>query len=183
MTNKDALRRLLDYTSWGDHRVLRAAATVSVDDFKRDLGGSHGGLRGTLVHILGAHWIWLERFKGVSPTQGWDEGDFPDVVALSERWCAIEAHRDAWFRGLRLDAVSKRIAYRSMKGDPFSAPLWQLVQHVANHASFHRGQAVMMLRQLGVTPPATDFVLWDREAKARAARQRENPAPGGKGRA
>jgi uncharacterized damage-inducible protein DinB len=173
MTNKDALRRLFEYTSWADHRVLRAAARLSVDDFRADRGASHGGVRGTLVHTLGAQWIWLERFKGVSPTQGWDEGEFPDIVALSERWRAIEAHRDAWFRGLRLEAVSKRITYRSLKGDPFSAPLWQLVQHVVNHSTFHRGQVVAMLRQLGLTPPATDMVLWDRETKARAARKRE----------
>ncbi len=173
MTNKDALRRLLEYTSWADHRVLRAAATLTPDDFKRDLGASHGGVRGTLAHLLGAHWVWLERFKGVSPTQGWDEGEFPDVLALSERWRAFEAHRDAWFRGLRLEAVSKKITYRNFKGDSFTAPLWQLVQHVVNHATFHRGQAVGMLRQLGAKPPVTDLVVWDREAKARDARRRD----------
>lgn len=172
MTNKDALRRLLDYTTWADHRVLRAAATLSVDDFRRDLRASHGGVRGTLVHMLGAQWVWLERFKGVSPTRGWDEGEFPDVVALSERWRAVEQHRDAWFRALRLDAVSKKLAYRNLKGDSFTAPLWQLVQHVCNHATFHRGQVVALLRQLGATPPATDLVAWDREAPARAARKR-----------
>ena len=69
MLGKDDAGRLLDYTVWANHRPMRAAATLCVDDFKRDLGSSHGGVRGTLVHIMGAEWIWLERWKGVSPTR------------------------------------------------------------------------------------------------------------------
>ena len=53
---------------WANHRLMRAAATLSVDDFKRDvLHASHGGVRGTLVHVMAAEWLWLERWKGVSP--------------------------------------------------------------------------------------------------------------------
>ena len=51
MLDKDALSRLIDYTIWANHRVMRACATVPVDDFKRELGGSFGGIRGTLAHI------------------------------------------------------------------------------------------------------------------------------------
>lgn len=163
MTNKDALGRLLEYTQWANHRVMRSAATLGVDDFKRDLGSSHGGVRGTLTHMLGAEWIWLERFKGVSPTQRIDEGEFPDVVALSERWKAVEEHRQSWFRSLRESTVSRKIRYRNMKGEPFEAPLWQLVQHVANHSTYHRGQVVTLLRQLSASVVSTDMVNWDRE--------------------
>jgi uncharacterized damage-inducible protein DinB len=171
MTTKGALGRLLEYTIWANHRVLRAVATLSVDDYKRDLGSSHGGVRGTLTHTMGAEWIWLERFKGVSPNRFMDEGEFPDVIALRDRWAAIEGHRDSWYRALKEDAVSRRISYKNLKGEPFTAPLWQLIQHVVNHSSYHRGQVVTMLRQLGAKAPATDLVVWDREYKTRAARR------------
>jgi uncharacterized damage-inducible protein DinB len=92
MTNKDALGRLIDYTEWANRRVIRLAATLSVDDFRRDLGSSHGGVRGTLAHMLGAEWIWLERWKGISPTNLIDEGEFR-TLALRTRWKAIEQHR------------------------------------------------------------------------------------------
>ena len=62
------------------------AATLSVDDFKRDLQSSHGGVRGTLVHTMSAEWVWLERWKGVSPRRHMDESEFPTVVELSDRW-------------------------------------------------------------------------------------------------
>lgn len=173
MTNKDALARLLEYTSWANHRVLRVAATLSVDDFRRDQGSSHGGVRGTLVHMLWAEWLWLERFKGLSPRERFDEGDYPDVRAVSQRWRLLEEHRTAWFEEVADDAVSRRVTYSNTKGESFTQPLWQLVQHVANHATYHRGQVVTLLRQAGAKPPATDMMMWDREVKAGEVRERE----------
>jgi uncharacterized damage-inducible protein DinB len=166
MLDRAAAVRLFEYTSWANALTLRCAATVSVDDFKKDLGASFGGIRGTLVHTMGAEWIWLERFKGVSPRQFVDEGEFPDVVTLRDRWAAIEAHRDAWLRGLRDADLSGPLRYSNLKGEPFEAPLWQLVQHVANHSTYHRGQAVAFLKQLGARPQSTDLLTFDRERAA-----------------
>jgi len=164
MTNKDALERLLEYTVWANHRAMRAAATLGVDAFKRDLGSSHGGVRGTLSHTMAAEWIWLERWKGVSPTAPlFDEVEFKDVVALRDRWKVIEDHRASWFEGLKPEDVRKVVRYRTLARQSFEAPLWQLVQHLANHSTYHRGQVVGMLRQLGAKPLATDMVVWDRK--------------------
>jgi uncharacterized damage-inducible protein DinB len=171
MTNKQALGRLLEYTKWANHRVVRAVATLPVADFKRDLGSSHGGVRGTLAHTLGAEWIWLERFKGVSPSRGIDEGEFPDILALRARWKAIDEHRESWFENLGESAVRQKIRYQSLAGKSFEAPLWQLIQHLANHSTYHRGQVVGMLKMLEAKTVSTDLVLWDRERLAKAARR------------
>lgn len=171
MTNKKVLGRLWDYTVWANHRVLRGVATLPVEAFKRDLRSSHGGVRGTLAHMLFAEWIWLERFKGVSPTEVLDEGEFADVVALRDRWSVIEEHRASWWKALPEDGVSRKLKYKNLKGEAFEARLWELVQHVVNHSSYHRGQVITMLRQLDAKAPATDLVVYDRELKAKAARK------------
>jgi uncharacterized damage-inducible protein DinB len=163
MLSKPALARLIEYTVWANHRVLRAAATLSEDDFKRDLKSSHGGIRGTLAHTLGAEWIWLERWKGLSPTRGIDESEFPTLLALRDRWAAIDAHRAAWLESLSEDAPSVVLSYRTLDGRAFEQPLWQVVQHATNHSTYHRGQVITMLRQLGAKPASTDMILWDRE--------------------
>jgi uncharacterized damage-inducible protein DinB len=168
MLDKDGAERLFDYTVWANHRVMRAAATLSVDDFKRDLGSSFGGVRGTLCHVMGAEWIWLERWKGVSPSQVIDEGEFADIVELRDRWTVIEEHRESWFKSLRPEALAGGLKYRNVAGNEYEQPLWQLVQHVANHSTYHRGQVVLMLRQLGAKTVSTDLVLWDRDREARA---------------
>ena len=163
MLSKEDAGRLLDYTVWANHRAMRAAATLSGDDFKRDLGSSHGGVRGTLVHTLGAEWIWLERWKGVSPNRRLDEAEFPDVMAVRERWRVIEDHRASWLASLREGALAETIRYTTLDKRSFENPLWQLVQHVANHSTYHRGQVITLMRILGAKAPASDMVLWDRE--------------------
>ena len=93
MIDKSDAVRLFDYSVWANHKIMRVVATLPVDDYKRDLKSSHGGVRGTLVHTMSAEWVWLERWKGVSPTRMFDEGEFPDIVALRDRWTLIEEHR------------------------------------------------------------------------------------------
>lgn len=167
MLNKDDLGRLIDYTVWANHRVLRVAATISVDDFKRDLRSSHGGVRGTLTHMLWVEWLWLERWKGVPATQVIDESEFADLVQLRDRWAVVDEHRRAWFGTLRPEAAGEIVHYRNTKGVAFEAPLWQLVQHLANHSSYHRGQVITLARQLGARAVSTDLVAWDRERALR----------------
>ena len=169
MLSKEDAGRLLEYTVWANHRAMRAAATLSVDDFKRDLGSSHGGVRGTLVHTMGAEWIWLERWKGVSPTYRLDESEFPDVMAVRERWRVIEEHRASWLASLRASALAETIHYTTLDRRSFETPLWQLVQHVANHSTYHRGQVVTLLRILGAKATSSDMVNWDRERAKPAA--------------
>jgi uncharacterized damage-inducible protein DinB len=53
-----------------------------------------------------------------------------------------------------------------MKGNPYETPLWQIVMHVVNHATLHRGQVMAMFRQLGVGPPPTDLIFYYREQKS-----------------
>ena len=148
----------------GDHGIL-------LDPRQPDLARQHPQdyLDGLVAAIKGAL-AAAAQSKGVSPAQVFDEGEFPDVLALRDRWVAVEAHRAEWWKALPEDAVSKKLRYKNLKGEPFEGRLWELVQHVVNHSSYHRGQVVTLLRQLGAKPPATDLVAYDREQRAKAAR-------------
>ena len=163
MSDTHAMARLFAYCEWANHRFLDAVAPLDAEAFARDLKGSHGGIRGTLVHSYGAEWVWQRRFRGESPPALPGQDQIEDVTALRERWTALEAERRAWLETLEPDAGGRRIDYRTFKGDAFSGRLLALVQHVANHGSYHRGQLAVFLRQLGVKPPTTDLVAFDRE--------------------
>ena len=163
MLSKSDVTRLFDYTIWANHRVMRAAATLSLDDFKRDLKASHGGVRGTLVHTMSAEWVWLERFKGVSPRHHVDEGEFQNLLELRDRWTIVEQHRASWLTGLGEANLGETVRYTTLAGAAFADPLWKLIQHVANHSSYHRGQVIVLLRQLGAKTVSTDLIAWDRE--------------------
>jgi uncharacterized damage-inducible protein DinB len=175
MLAKDDLSRLLRYTVWANHRIMRSAATLAAPEFKRDLGGSHGGIRGTLAHTMWAELVWLERWKGLPNPPRIDESEFADIVALRDRWTVIEEHRLAWLDGLGADGPASIIRYQTTEGVPYENPLWQLVQHAANHSTYHLGQLTIFLRQLGARPVATDMIVWDRDEHARAIRDGARP--------
>ena len=165
MTNKDALGRLLEYTEWANRRVIRCAATLPAAEFCRDLGSSHGGVRGTLTHMMGAEWIWLERWQG-RPTAGFpDWVATPDFDELCRRLAAVEAERTAFIAGLTDARLASDVAFRLLNGTEDARPLHIQMRHVANHSTYHRGQLATFLRQLGVQPPSTDLIRYAREEK------------------
>ncbi len=167
MSDTQALGRLLDYCEWANHRFLDAVAALDAEAFGRDMKGSHGGIRGTLVHTYGAEWVWHQRFNGNSPSALPGEDQIQEIRTLRERWSALEAERRAWLAALPAGAGESVVEYRTFKGDAFAGRLSPLVQHLTNHGSYHRGQVAVFLRQLGLRPPVTDLVAFDRERAAK----------------
>jgi uncharacterized damage-inducible protein DinB len=160
------VHRLLDYHYWARDRVLAAAGTLTPEQYARPLGSSFPTVRDTLNHVYFAEWIWYRRWQGDSPT-GPPGVDLPDATRLRAAWAGQEAALRAFFEGIGEDGLGRVIEYRLLNGQPGAAPLWQMVAHVVNHASYHRGQVTTMLRQLGATPPqSTDLIAFFRERPA-----------------
>jgi uncharacterized damage-inducible protein DinB len=157
---RDEIRTLYGYNWWATRRLLAACRLLDRPAFMRQLATSHGSVRGTLVHALWAEWIWLQRWRGTSPKQVLVEGDFPDVGAIDARWGEVERDRQDFMAGLTDDRLLVRISYENLQGQRWEYPLVHMMQHVVNHSSYHRGQVVTLLRQLGQAPPATDFLLY-----------------------
>jgi len=154
---------LFAYNRWANARTLDAAARLTPDQFTRDLGNSFASVRDTLVHIYGAEWIWLERWKGASPTSALSAGDFPDVTIIASRWKELEGEQSAFLAGLSDADLAQPLEYANLKGERFTGPVGRLMQHLINHSTYHRGQITTMLRQLGATPASTDLVTFLRE--------------------
>jgi uncharacterized damage-inducible protein DinB len=150
--NLQDLRTLLDYHYWARDRLLDALDTLSPEQFTRDLGSSFKSIRDTAAHTYAAEWAWHQRWLGQSPTALLPADRFPDVASLRGEWMALEAKMRAYVDGLGDAGVDRVIGYTLLNGSPGSTPLWQMLQHVVNHASYHRGQITTMLRQIGATP-------------------------------
>lgn len=163
----ETIRELYLYNHWANQRVLASVEPLAGEQFTRNMGNSFGSLRDTVAHILGAEWIWLERWLGRSPKALLPASDFPAVAALRERWAAVEQTRNGFIQTLTAAKLQEPIAYINTRGVPFTYPLWQQMAHVVNHSSYHRGQVTTLLRQLGAEPQNTDFLTYyDLEGKA-----------------
>jgi uncharacterized damage-inducible protein DinB len=148
--------------------MLDACGALSSEQFTRDLGSSFPSVRDTLAHIMGAQWIWLERFRGRSPSALLSADPYPDVARLRTRWAEVQGDLVAYVEGLSAADLERSFDYRDLKGNPYSSVLSHTLQHLANHGSYHRGQVTTMLRQLGAKPVSTDMIGFYREQAAQA---------------
>ena len=156
----ETIGALYRYNSWANEQVLDAASRVTEADFIRKLESSYGSIRDTLTHIVWGKWLWLQRWKGLSPTLVFSPVDFPNAESLRERLDTVVAERAAFLRDLSAERLLQPVEYRNTKGEVWRYPLWQQLYHVVNHSTYHRGQVATMLRQLGATPAATDFLVY-----------------------
>ncbi len=162
MTPKE-MAMLYEYNAWANRRQLEAAGKVATEDFLRPMGSSFGSLRDTIAHIYGAEWVWLERFQGRSPGSLPDGGEFQDVVSLREKWADLEARLLGFVGTLTQEDLNRVLEYKTLKFGAYSNPLWQSMQHLVNHGTYHRGQVTTLLRQLGAQPMLTDLMHFYRE--------------------
>jgi uncharacterized damage-inducible protein DinB len=162
MVPLDTIKELFVYNYWARDRQLEACATLTNEQFLRSVGNSFPSLRDTLVHLLGAEWIWLERWRGGSPQGLPSATDYPTLAALKEAWQPVELGVRDYLGGLTDETYSSRLSFTNAKGETWTYPVWRSLLHVSNHQTYHRGQVTMFLRQLGLSPPALDVTAADR---------------------
>lgn len=155
---------LLDYHYWARDRLLAAAEGLGPEEFRRDLGSSFGSVRDTLVHLVSAERVWCARWEGQGRGEHLRAADFRTVGDVRARWAEEEARVRGFVRRLGPDGVGREFTYPHFDGGVWRSEFWRALQHVVNHASYHRGQVTTMLRQLGATPPASqDLIQFHRE--------------------
>jgi uncharacterized damage-inducible protein DinB len=173
---KDDIQLLYEYDRWANNRVLQAVSTLSVEEFTRDLGGSFRSVRDTLVHIIGGEWGWLTIWKEPSlssafVTDLWTRlgalvhpDAFPDVAAVQLRWAEVEREQIEFVNRVTDESLGRMLPIRTTQ-----ISLAHLMQHLANHSTYHRGQVALMMRQLAGGPVATDFALFLLEGRREVA--------------
>lgn len=159
----EEMRILFDYNAWANRRSLSAAAKLTPEQFLQPLGSSFTSVRDTLGHIFGGEWVWLERFQGRSPASLPDATQFASVEMLGKSWGEFEPRLLDFVRGLSQKDLDRVMEYKTLKFGVYSNPLWQSMQHLVNHGTYHRGQVTTMLRQHGAQPILTDLMHFYRE--------------------
>jgi uncharacterized damage-inducible protein DinB len=155
------LRELVDYNYWARDRQLAVCAALSQEQFQRPLGNSFSSGRNTLVHLVGAEWVWLERCRGRSPRALPLAGEFPTLAAIVDRWRGIEHGLCEYVAGLKEEALARPLTYTNLTGETWTYPLWRTLLHLLNHQTYHRGQVATLLRQLGMQPTPVDLLVAD----------------------
>jgi uncharacterized damage-inducible protein DinB len=172
MTNDD-FQLLYEYDRWANNRVLQAVSTLSAEEFTRDLGGSFRSVRDTLAHIVRSEWAWITYWKEPSPSSAFladlwtphnalfNPNAFPDLAAVQLKWAEVERGQVEF-----VNRVTNESLRRMLPVGETQISLAHLMQHLANHSTYHRGQVALMMRQLAAKPLATDFAMFLMEGRS-----------------
>jgi uncharacterized damage-inducible protein DinB len=156
------VRELFAYNAWANRECFAALERVPAESYFRDLRSSHGGLHGTLCHIVWAEELWLNRWLK-RPNPAVPQGkDLTTLAAARDRWEGVEAERAAFVAGLDERRLADTMAVRPSSGGEYVHAFGQMFRHVVDHSSYHRGQLITLLRQVGVKPPSPGLILFYR---------------------
>lgn len=160
MTSAETLLHLR-YSAWASRKLAEAVFTLPDAVIEKPVGVSHGSLLGTLAHILWADWLWFTRV--VEPME--KPGQTREVLVTI--WPELQDKWIAWAERANDAEIQRVVEYRSILDNQIArTPAWQIVLHVVNHATLHRGQVMGMLRQMEIAPPHTDLMNFYRELTA-----------------
>jgi uncharacterized damage-inducible protein DinB len=160
---KAVLNEFMAYHLWANQQICAAVSTLDRSKWTSPLPGSFPSIHKTLLHIWDADSIWWQRCmqheQVIIPSQNFMD-DTPELIRR------LLLQDEDWLRyasDLELTAPQQNFSYTNKKGEKFTQPLYQVLLHICNHGTYHRGQLVTMLRESGAAKiPQTDFVHWAR---------------------
>jgi len=164
--NKNDILELSEYRLWAKERLLGSLEPMNQGDFEKDLHSSHGGIRGTMLHILNAENIWMRRLSG-EPVVPLDDSNLKNVENFKREWSRLDKKLSTLVEKMTDESLQDRFGYQDMKGNRYSNPRIWALQQMLNHFTYHRGQIVAMQRQLGYKPANTDLIGFLREKESK----------------
>jgi uncharacterized damage-inducible protein DinB len=164
MTTKD-LETLYDYGYWANRKLFAVISQLTPEEFTRQVAGSYGSVRNTLVHMLSAEWGWLDRCGGLKRGPKLDAMNYPTKEAVIDTWANVEKHLREFLSKLTNDDLGQNAEYANERGEKRAMPIGELMHHAANHGVHHRGQVAMLLRLLGHAPGNIDILLYYAEKR------------------
>ncbi len=161
------IKTLHAYNSWATALLFEALASMPPDQYLRDLHTSHGSIHGTLTHIVGGQKIWLSRWTGAAESGMLSVADVPGLAELKAAWEEVGLNTAKFLGGMTDRKLQDTFTMTTSKGAQYTHTYSQAFQHMVNHSSFHRGQIVTLMRQLGARPPDTGLIRFYRETASR----------------
>ena len=153
-------QRLYDYGYYANKKLFAAMAPLSEDEFTREVAGSYGSIRNTLVHVMSAEWGWLDRCGGARRGNALIPTDYPTLTSLLHQWHQIESNSREFLGSLKEEDLDRVVELTLGDGPRQAMPLGRLLHYSALHGVHHRGQVALLLRSLGYVPGNFDILIY-----------------------
>lgn len=159
---KETLLQYANYNVWANKRIIEEMQKVDLVQLDAEITSSFSSLRKTVLHIWSAENIWLQRLQ-LAEQPVWIENSFAgtfEEACMKWQDCSMQMQKfvEKQFNDA---AFSHVMQYYTRKKQPMKSKVSEVLIHVFNHSTHHRGQMVTMLRQAGLTTiPTTDFIAY-----------------------
>ncbi|MFA6457332.1 MAG: DinB family protein [Bacteroidota bacterium] len=162
MTAQD-FQILFQFNAWANAGTLKAVDSLPEEKLYVDLKNSFGSIHGTLVHLCGAEDIWLQRMSGADPGVFMKKDMYPTYASVKTKWNEVEAGWKKYIGTVTDTELTRTMTFHNLKGEQVTQLVWQSLQHLVNHSTYHRGQITTLVRQSGGTPVGTDLIAYYRQ--------------------
>lgn len=164
MTIED-LKRRYDYSYWANKKLFAVISHLTPEQFTRNVSGSYGSVRNTLVHMMSAEWGWIDRCGGPSRPAQLKPDDYPTADSVIEQWATVEGYAREFLGTLTDDDLQRRVEFTLGQTGTRTMPVGEMLEHGVTHGVHHRGQVALLLRVLGVPPGNFDLLFYDIERR------------------
>ncbi|MHA1114069.1 MAG: DinB family protein [Alphaproteobacteria bacterium] len=156
-------RTLAAYNRWANEVIYAAVAALPAGEFEQPRAAFFGSIKGTLNHILVGDRSWRARIEAAAPpAYTLDQILYEDFPGLRAARTDEDARIVDLCAGLTEDRIAGDLSYRNFAGKPFTSPLSEVLGHLFNHQTHHRGQVHDMISRAGGEPPALDLIYFTR---------------------
>ena len=161
---KEIILQYAAYHQWANNLLLSTLSSLTPEQQQQEVRSSFSSLYNTVLHMLDAESIWWQRMKlqeKIDVPSKTFSGTLPELIALLAQQSRLWHD---WIGSANENALQHEFIYYNSRKERFKQPVYQMLLHLFNHSTYHRGQLVTMLRQLGVEKiPQTDFIVWSRK--------------------
>jgi uncharacterized damage-inducible protein DinB len=183
------IQTLYAYNRWANLRMFSVLEKLSEEQFTASRQSSFPSIWESVFHIFAAEWIWLKRWTGKSPVstqpvkgasfetwKGLRAAGEPPPLNLAttgelRAFCdSLEDERQQFLRSVTEDQLHAPVKFNDMSGTAFAEPLFELMQHVVNHGTYHRGQVTTLLREAGGETISLDMLYFFRESREQSTK-------------
>jgi uncharacterized damage-inducible protein DinB len=160
---KQLLQQYATYNIWANKLITEKIAPLPTEILHKEMNSSFGSIYKTIIHLMDVESIWWQRLKLQEHVE-WPGKSFNgNFEELSRQLLSLSKQWNNWIENTNEVNLTHVFAYQNSKKEHFKQPVYEMLLHLFNHQTYHRGQLVTMLRQNGIEKiPATDFIVFSR---------------------
>jgi len=159
MQFKSYLEQLYDYNYWANKRYLAVAETLGEEQLFRKQGHSWDSVHAVFVHMMSSERMWRQRWRG-EKGEFLNPKDFPNVASIRSYWVDVEKNMRAFIAEQTEESLLHDVTFTNPKGETLTLPLWQMMVHVPNHNTHHRGELAAMFTLMDIPHPEEEVVQY-----------------------